>query len=65
MKIIPIYKLYDEFIDYKIKDRQTIPQLCKKVHSWEDFRYLARLVWFALTKIIIKRIKTNETIRGR
>lgn len=56
---------YKSFLDYKIKCIKTYINLFKKIHNFEDLKYIFGLIWFALTKIIFKSTITNETIRGR
>ena len=52
---------YKDFIKYKIFHFNIF----QKIHSFEDLKYTYGLIWFAITKIVFKKLINNEVIRGR
>ena len=57
--------LYKEFLDWKIKSISSYVNFIKKIKTFEDLKYACGLLWFGITKILIKPKIDNETVRGR
>lgn len=63
MKNVSLF--YKDFIKFKILSIHTYINMIKKVRNLEDLRYATGLLWFGITKILIRKTINNETLRGR